>query len=1273
MRQCAGTLGGGLGWDVMDYSAYGADVNVNLPAGSATAVNGGAAGSVSGIEQVIGGAGNNTLEGTAGNDVLSGGPGNNTLIGHGGDDTYVFTGAAWGTNTIVENPGEGNDTVDLTGATLALTYNFGAAALNIGDGTNSIAHNGGNIENFLGSTAVANNFVFGNGAVVAGNLVGGSGNDTLDFNAYLTPRNVVLNALGASDGFTGAVNGIGGTFDNINAFIASGVAGDTLTGMNATATWTVATAYTSGGRIFITAQFETLIGNAGMDIFIIAGALTNNLQGGAGDDIFDLADGAVLTGTIDGGLGADLLWYAAFTTAVNVDLSLGAATSTAGVLGIENVTGGSNNDTIVGSAVANVLRGNGGNDTLSGGDGDDTLYGNAGNDTISGDAGNDALWGGTGNDLLTGGAGNDTYVFENAYGVDTVNEAAAGGTDTMTFAWVTTGVTVTLGSVTVTSGGNTATHNQTNVENVIGSGGDDVFIIGGAQVINLFGDAGDDEFRFNDGATLTGTIDGGAGSDLLNLSAYTTGQSVALTGLGASDGFIGQVAPIVGEFRNINVLTGSGAGGDTLTGMNATSQWQVNGASSNYTSGGQTLGFTGFETLQGGAGNDTFTISGNQTHTLFGGSGDDTFAFNNGARLFADFDGQSGFDTIDFSNYLTARTITLTGFGDVDGFRGADNTTRTPTAFTGTFNNINYLIGSSAPINPDVLVGMDRDSTWEIDGTNLYSTNPILGFASFENGTGGSGRDTFTVTGGNDISLLGGAGDDAFIFNNGASITGSVGGDGGTDLLDFSRYLTNVVINLVTGFTTNVLGGNGGFENVYGGAGDDTITGNAKDNIISGGGGTNTLNGGPGNDTALNPGPGDTLISFERVWRPSPVVEEPVQPGLPVRIIKVESGKSVSIACVGCSAVVLRLPEGHQVDFGCGNGDQASLTAVLWKNLPGRLAAGESLIAGMNVQVLLNGLLIERTATSMIVSFLIPSWLSGNDFSILYWNRNSNNGQGGWTAVPTILTEYGYAVSHVKATGVYVMAAVGGRESLACASGNAPVTLNLPDGNRVQIPCGVGEKASLAPVVRWNLPQALPDARSFIYGVSVYVYAGGANLAALPDQKSLTVSLVVPPSITSGELVLLYWNGSGWSELPTTLTADRRAEANHTGTGLYVLAQKLDPISCSGATFERQVGDAKLNLTCPAGATATVVAEFEETLPDQLRFGDGFVGGVTLTGSVSGQLSFDAPASPGVRYQLLRFDPALYNGAGGWVVVAEGDSATVGMPGTYILVIPSLE
>ena len=75
------------------------------------------------------------------------------------------------------------------------------------------------------------------------------------------------------------------------------------------------------------------------------------------------------------------------------------------------LNGGSGNDNLTGSALADTISGGAGNDTLDGGSGDDMLFGEAGADTLKGGAGNDKLDGGAGEDKLTGGAGADIFKF----------------------------------------------------------------------------------------------------------------------------------------------------------------------------------------------------------------------------------------------------------------------------------------------------------------------------------------------------------------------------------------------------------------------------------------------------------------------------------------------------------------------------------------------------------------------------------------------------------------------------------------------------------------------------------------------------------------------------------------------------------------------------------------------------------------------------------------------------------------------------------------------
>ena len=81
---------------------------------------------------------------------------------------------------------------------------------------------------------------------------------------------------------------------------------------------------------------------------------------------------------------------------------------------IENATGGTGNDRLIGNGLNNTLIGGNGNDTLQGGNGDDQLLG------------------GVGNDVLTGGAGKDKYLFQSngvfntSLGIDFITQFQAG-------------------------------------------------------------------------------------------------------------------------------------------------------------------------------------------------------------------------------------------------------------------------------------------------------------------------------------------------------------------------------------------------------------------------------------------------------------------------------------------------------------------------------------------------------------------------------------------------------------------------------------------------------------------------------------------------------------------------------------------------------------------------------------------------------------------------------------------------------------------------------
>ena len=111
---------------------------------------------------------------------------------------------------------------------------------------------------------------------------------------------------------------------------------------------------------------------------------------------------------------------------------------------------------------------------------------------------------------------------------------------------------------------------------------------------------------------LTGTIDGGTGSDTLSYAAYKSAVAVVLSGSSATTGFSSSNATGLTGFAGIDVLTGGQAATDTLTGENKVSTWDI-GTTQDYRDGTATLTFSAFEHLQGGSAADTFNITAGST------------------------------------------------------------------------------------------------------------------------------------------------------------------------------------------------------------------------------------------------------------------------------------------------------------------------------------------------------------------------------------------------------------------------------------------------------------------------------------------------------------------------------------------------------------------------------------------------------------------------------------------------------------------------------------
>ena len=504
-------LDGGAGIDTAFYGSAAAAVIVSLAIAGAQSTGGSAVDTLTGIENLTGSNYNDTLTGDAGNNVISGGSGNDLIDGGAGDDSL--------------DGGVGIDTLTYAAATAGVSVNLALLVAQVtgGAGTDIIV----NFENLTGS-AYADTLT---GNAAANVLTGGSGDDVLD-------------------------GGLG------NDTLSGGTGIDTASYASAAGGVIVSLALTTAQNT-VAAGTDTLLGienltGSGFNDTLTGSAGDNLLSGGGGNDILS---GGLGNDILDGGSGSDTASYAAATAAVTVSLALTGAQNSgaAGIdtlIGIENITGSSFNDTLTGDGGNNILSSGSGNDLLDGGAGNDTLDGGSGidtatydsatagvsvnlgivaaqntlgagvdtltgienltgstfDDTLTGNAFANILKGGIGNDILDGGAGNDTL--DGGSGIDTASYASA-----------TAGVAVNLAVATAQNTLGAGVDTLTGIERLIGSGFNDT-LTGNSGDNGIDGGAGSDRLTGGAGADM---LTGGTGADTFNFASLLD-STVALPG-----------------------------------------------------------------------------------------------------------------------------------------------------------------------------------------------------------------------------------------------------------------------------------------------------------------------------------------------------------------------------------------------------------------------------------------------------------------------------------------------------------------------------------------------------------------------------------------------------------------------------------------------------------------------------------------------------------------------------------------------------------------------
>jgi Ca2+-binding RTX toxin-like protein len=237
------TLDGGAGNDWASYANAGGAVTVDLSAGTSSGADG--SDDLKGIENVLGGIGNDSILGDGLTNVLDGGNGDDTVLSFVGDDSVV---GGDGSDSLIGN--EGADT--LLGGTGSDTLLGNEQADSLAGGDNNDLLQGGQDTDTLDGGAGDDTLAGGLGDDL---LDGGTGNDFASYASANAAVDVQLNPSG------GAATGGGGS-DVLSNF--EGVIGSNFN--------------------------DTLIGNASANT-LIGGDGVDSMSGGAGNDWLDFGDG----------------------------------------------------------------------------------------------------------------------------------------------------------------------------------------------------------------------------------------------------------------------------------------------------------------------------------------------------------------------------------------------------------------------------------------------------------------------------------------------------------------------------------------------------------------------------------------------------------------------------------------------------------------------------------------------------------------------------------------------------------------------------------------------------------------------------------------------------------------------------------------------------------------------------------------------------------------------------------------------------------------------
>ncbi|KDB53907.1 hypothetical protein X805_05390 [Sphaerotilus natans subsp. natans DSM 6575] len=795
------------------------------------------------------------------------------LYGDGSATLLDFRGVTLqGTNIVIDS-NFGNDTVYGSAAADTLLASWGDDVLDGAGGGDTFRVTGNTTTGFQGHDTYADSGLEGTDRIAAL----GAGNVDIGLKGNFSAATSGIEVIDGS-GATGTVRILGESTANV-----LDLRGVTITGTNV-----VIDGGNGNDTIFGSAAADTLVSHNGEDVVDGAGGgdtfrVTGNLTTGFhGYDTFKDSGISGIDRIVATGTGHVDIGIKGFAASGIEEIDARGATGTvrlldtgdANLIDLRGVTvlgtnlvidAGSGNDTVFGSAAA---------DLIVAGNGDDVLDGAGGGDTFRV----------TGN-TTTGFQGYDTYKDSGTEGVDRIEATSTGNVDIGVKGFAASGVEVIDGSgatgtvrlldadtanvidlrgvsvvgtnvVIDANFGNDTIHGSAGADTIVGAGGNDWIDGGeGGDTYRVTGNeaGGWSSFHNHDtwrdsgtsgvdriSALGTGNVDIGM---LGNFSAGLSGiEEIDARGVTGTVRLYGDGSATLLDFRGVtlqgtNIVIDSNHGNDTVYGSAAADTL---------------LASWGDDVLDGAGGGDTFRVTGNTTtgfqgHDNYADTGtegsDRIVALGTGnvdIGLKGNFSAAaSGIEVIDGSgatgtvrilgessaNLIDLRGVTITGANVViDGGNGNDTIFGSAGADTLVSHN-----------GEDVVDGAGGGDTYRVTGN---TTTGFHGYDTFkDSGTSGTDRIVATGTGHVDIGLAG-------AFNAAASGIEVIDGSGATGTVRILGDSTASVLDLrgvtITGANVVIDGGNGN-DTIFGSAGADTLISHSGEDVVDGAGGGDTF------------------------------------------------------------------------------------------------------------------------------------------------------------------------------------------------------------------------------------------------------------------------------------------------------------------------------------------------------------------------------------------------------------------------------------------------